>query len=94
MLYLSGKYSNLLKKRALNAYKWAKKAFDEIDYDTCIRELEYSVQLYIKALIHRISGEEIYGHNTRELLGILASLLIENSFREEAEKIINYIKKE
>ena len=90
---MSGQYPLLLKKRALNAFKWAKRAFDEGDYDTCVREAEYAVQLYVKSLIYRVSGEEVYGHNIRGLLGILASILLENDFRGEAGKIIEYIKK-
>jgi HEPN domain-containing protein len=90
---LSGRYPSLLKKRALSAYKWASRAFEEGDYDTCVRELEYSVQLYVKSLIYRISGEEVYGHNIRELLGILASILVEKGFESEAKEIIEYIRR-
>jgi len=90
---LSGEYSALLKKRALNALKWAERAFNEGDYDTAVREADYAVQLYIKSLIYRILGEEVRGHNLRELLGILVSSLIEENFREEAEELIDYIRK-
>jgi len=90
---LSGEYSALLKKRALNALKWAERAFNEGDYDTAVREAEYAVQLYIKSLIYRILGEEVRGHNLRELLGILVSSLIEENFRGEAEELIDYIRK-
>lgn len=89
---MSGEYAILLKKRALNALKWAEKAFQEEDYDTSVREVEYAVQLYIKSLIYRILGEEVRGHNIRELLGILTSALIEKGFEELAKELIDYIK--
>lgn len=90
---LSGEYSVLLKKRALSALKWAERAFNEGDYDVAAREAEYAVQLYIKSLIYRVLGEEVRGHNLRELLGILVSSLIEENFRKEAEELIDYIRK-
>ena len=90
---MSGEYPALLKKRALNALKWAKRTFDDKDYDTAVREAEYAVQLYIKSITYRILGEEIRGHNPRELLGILASALIEEGFEEEAKELIDYIRK-
>ena len=70
---MSGRYPILLRKRALNALKWAERAYNDGDYDTAVREAEYAVQLYIKSIIYRILGEEIRGHNIRELLGVLVS---------------------
>ncbi len=90
---MSGQYPLLLKKRVLNTFKRAERVFNEGDYDTRVREAEYAVQLYVKSLIYRVSSEEVYGCNIRGLLGILASILLENGFREEAEKIIEYIKR-
>ena len=90
---MSGRYPILLRKRALNALKWAERAYNDGDYDTAVREAEYAVQLYIKSIIYRILGEEIRGHNIRELLGVLVSVLIEESFGTEANELIDYIRK-
>ena len=93
MIELSGEYAVLLRKRALSALKWAERAFNEGDYDVAVREAEYAVQLYIKSIIYRVLGEEVRGHNIRELLGILASGLIEEGLKSEAENLIEYTRK-
>ncbi len=90
---MSGEYPMLLKKRALNALKWAEKAFEEKDYDTAAREAEYAVQLYIKSVIYRVLGEEVRGHDVRGLMGILASSLLEEGLDKEAETISDYIRR-
>ncbi len=83
----------MLRKRALNALKWARRAFSEGDYDTAVREAEYAVQLYAKSLIYRVLGEEVRGHSIRELLGVLASALVEEGREEEAGELIDYIRR-
>jgi len=55
---MCGEYPSLLKKRALTALKWAKRAFKEGDYDIAVNNAEYAVQLYVKSIIYRILGEE------------------------------------
>lgn len=90
---MSGKYPELLKKRALNALKWANKAYTDGDYDIAVREAEYGVRLYIKSVIHRVLGEEVRGHNIRELLGVLTSALLEEGLRDEAELLLDYVRK-
>ncbi len=90
---MSGEYSRLLKKRALSALKWAEKAYEEGDYDIAAREAEYAVRLYIKSLIYRVVGEEVRGHNIRELLGILASALLEEGLDEEARLLLDYVRR-
>lgn len=90
---MSGIYPIILKKRALSALKWAERAFEENDYDVTAREAEYAVQLYVKSLIYRVLGEEVRGHNIRELLGILASVLFEENFENEARTILDYVRK-
>jgi len=90
---MNGRYSVLLKKRALNALKWARRAFSDGDYDTAVREAEYAVQLYVKSIVYRVLGEEVRGHNVRELLGILASALVEEGFDKEAGELIDYVRK-
>lgn len=87
---MSGEYLQVLRKRALNALKWAERAFTEGDYDTALREAEYAVQLYIKALIYRVLGEEVRGHNIRELLSILASALMEEDLSDLSGQVIDF----
>ena len=90
---MSGEYSMLLRKRALNALKWAERALEEGDYDTAAREAEYATQLYLKSLLYRVLGEEVRSHNLRELLSILVSALLEEGFREEAEILADYVRR-
>jgi len=92
-LTLSGEYYELLKKRALNALKLAKTAFSYRDYDSTAREAEYAAQLYVKAVIYRVTGEEVRGHNIRSLLGYLASVLFENDFEELAHEITDFTRR-
>ncbi len=89
---MSGEYACLLKKRALNAFKWAKRAFEEGDYDTAAREAGYAARLYIESFIYRVLGEERRGHDIRGLLGILAAALIEQGLSREAERIFDFIR--
>ncbi len=56
---MSGEYPALLKRRALNALRWAERSCNEDDYDTCAREAEYAAQLYVKSLLYRLLGEEV-----------------------------------
>ena len=90
---MSGEYSMLLRKRAINALKWAERAIEEGDYDTAAREAEYATQLYLKSLLYRVLGEEVRSHNLRELLSILVSALLEEGFREEAEALADYVRR-
>ncbi len=83
----------LLRKRALNALKWADRALEEGDYDTVAREAEYAAQLYLKSLLYRVLGEEVRGHNLRELLSVLVSALLEEGLREEAEALADYVRR-
>ncbi len=90
---MSGVYPSMLRKRAFRALKWAERAFAEGDYDTALREGEYAVQLYIKSLIYRVIGEEVRGHNIRELLGLLSSALLEEGLDKYSELIIDYVRR-
>ena len=90
---MSGEYAALLRKRALNALRWAERACSEGDYDTCAREAEYAAQLYLKSLLYRILGEEVRGHDVRELLGVLVSALLEHGFRDEADNVADYVRR-
>jgi len=90
---VSGEYYIILRKRALATLKWAKRALEEGDYDIAAREAEYAAQLYVKALIYRVLGEEVRGHNLRELLGVLISGLLEEGFEEEARELSEFSRK-
>ncbi len=46
----------------------------------------YAVQLYVKSILYRVSGEEWRGHNIRLLLGALSMILEQQGFRREAER--------
>ena len=87
---MSGEYPLLLRRRALNALKWAERALGEGDYDTAAREAEYAAQLYLKSVIYRVRGWEVRVHNINELLGILAYILIEEGLDEEARLVMDY----
>lgn len=90
---MSGEYARVLQKRALNAIRWARRACEEGDYDTCALQAEYAVQLYLKSIIYRVTGEETRGHNIRELFGILIAALLEQGERELAEEVSEYLRK-
>ncbi|MEM4970931.1 MAG: HEPN domain-containing protein [Sulfolobales archaeon] len=87
---MSGEYPMLLRRRALKALNWAERALEEGDYDTAAREAEYAAQLYLKSIIYRVLGEEVRGHNIRELMGVLISALLEEGFSEEANMLADY----
>ena len=78
---MSGEYPGVLRRRALNALKWAQRACGENDYDTCAFLAEYAVQLYLKSLIYRVAGEEVRGHDVRELFGLFVASLLEQGVR-------------
>jgi len=90
---MSGEYAKTLQKRALNAIRWAKRACEEGDYDTCALQAEHAVQLYLKSIIYRITGEEARGHDIRELFGILTAALLEQEGKELAEEMSDYLRK-
>lgn len=68
---MSGEYAVLLRKRALNALKWARRACSEGDYDMCALEAEYAAQLYLKSVLYRVLGEEVRDHDVRLSLAYL-----------------------
>ena len=82
-----------MRRRALNALKWAERALGEGDYDTAAREAEYATQLYLKSVLYRVLGEEVRDHSIRELLGVLASALLEEGFEEEALKVAEFTRR-
>jgi len=91
---LSGKYPCLLEKRAKNMIVLAEKLLEEELYDLAVLNAEYAAQLYLKAVLYRLTGEEYRGHNIRVLLGFLALVLEEKEFRELAERVRMFSKRE
>ena len=90
---LSGEYAALLKKRALSMLSLAKRLLREGQNDLAALNAEYAAQLYLKALLYRVTGEEWRGHGVRALLGALATVLESSGFREEAERIVDYVRR-
>ena len=90
--WLSGEYAALLKKRALSMLALAKRLLSEGQNDLAALNAEYAAQLYLKALLYRVSGEEWRGHGIRALLGALSAVLEGAGFREEAEMIMDYVR--
>lgn len=85
MGWLSGEYAALLKKRALSMLSLAKSLLREGQNDLAALNAEYAAQLYLKALLYRVTGEEWRGHGIRSLLGALSAVLEGAGFRQEAE---------
>jgi len=90
---VSGEYPALLKKRALSMLRLAERLLGEGEYDLVVLHSEYAVQLYLKALLYRLTGEEYRGHNLRALLGALAAVLEEKGFREQAGAVIDFVRR-
>ncbi len=90
---MSGEYAALLRKRALTALKWARRACDEGDYDICALQSEYAVQLYLKSLLYRVLSEEVRGHDVRGLFGLLVASLFEQGVDELAREISEYVRR-
>ncbi len=90
---MSGEYAALLRKRALSALKWARRAYSEGDYDMCVFDAEYAVQLYLKSILYRVLGEEVRGHNVRELFGLLAATLMEQGVEDLAREVADYVRR-
>lgn len=44
-------------------------------------------------MLYRVLGEEIRGHYVRGLLALLVSSLLEQGFREEAERLAEFVKR-
>jgi len=89
---VSGEYAETLRGRALSALKWAQRACQEGDYDTCALLAEYAAQLYLKSLIYRVTGEEVRVQSVRELLGVLAAALVEQGAEDFAREVSDYMR--
>lgn len=90
---MSGNYPRILKRRAEAMMKNAIRLFNEGEYDLAVLNAEYAAQLYVKAVLYQLSGEEWRGHSVRTLLGILAFLARENGLNEVANEIHDFIRR-
>ncbi len=62
-------------------------------YDLAAFHAEQALQLFLKSMLVRISGEEIRGHEVRELLATLAFSLDTEGFKEIAEEMSKLAKR-
>jgi len=62
----------VLRRRALAFLREAGRELEEGLYDLAAFHAEQAVQLYLKSMILRLSGEERRGHEVRELLAEIA----------------------
>jgi len=90
---MSGNYPGLLKRRAESMMRLAVRLLREGEFDLAVLNAEYAVQLYIKSLLYRLSGEEWRGHSVRTLLGALALILEENRLNDVAERIYDFTRR-
>jgi HEPN domain-containing protein len=65
----------LLRRRSMRFYDYARIAFDNGDYDMTVFMCEQATQLYMKSLLLRLLGFTPRGHRIRELLGVLLKAL-------------------
>jgi len=89
---VSGDYPSLLKRRATSMLKLAERLLSEGEYDLAVLNAEYAAQLYVKALLNRLSGDEWRGHSVRTLLGALALVVREGGLEGIAETIQEFVR--
>jgi HEPN domain-containing protein len=65
----------LLRRRSMRFYDYARITFDNGDYDITVFMYEQAAQLYTKSLLLRMLGFTPRGHRVRELLGVLLKAL-------------------
>jgi HEPN domain-containing protein len=46
----------------------------------------------VKSLLYRVLGEEVRGHDVRDLLAVLVSALLEQGLRDEAERVASFVR--
>ncbi len=85
---MSGVYASVLRRRALAFLEEAREARDP---DLAVFFAEQAMQLYTKATLYELFGERVRTHGIRELLGLLARLLEEAGFVEEAERVRGFV---
>ncbi len=89
---MSGEYPALLMKRASAMLSLAEELYQRGLYDLAVLNAEYAAQLFVKALLYRVTGEEWRGHSIRQLLSVLALALRRQGFERQAELIEDFVK--
>ncbi len=89
---MSGEYPTLLEKRARAMLSLAEELLQRGLYDLSVLNAEYAAQLFVKALLFRVTGEEWRGHSVRQLLGVLAMELRRRGLASEAELVEDFVK--
>jgi len=90
---MSGKYPDLLRRRAESMMGLAERLLSEGEYDLAVLNAGYAAQLYIKSVLLRLTGEEWKGHGIRTLLGAVALAAQERGLRDVAEEIIDFTRR-
>ena len=90
---MSGERINIIKDRAYAFLNLAKELADRRP-DISSFNAHQAYQLRIKASLLRLTGEMPRVHSIRELLGILAKKLEDLSFKEDALKIMNFVRRQ
>ncbi len=83
----------IIKRRAFMYLQDAKDDLKKGFYDLACFHAEQAVQLYLKAMILRMSGEERRGHEIRELLAEIAFSLDVEGLTEISERLKELAKK-
>ena len=89
---MSGEYVELLKNRSKVFLREAERLFQENEFDIACFNIEQAFQLYLKALIIRLTGENLRTHSIRSLLGYLIKKLKELGFEECSKKLADLVK--
>ncbi|KSW11469.1 DNA-binding protein [Pyrodictium occultum] len=89
---MSGEYPRLLARRAEAMLRNAERLQAEGEHDLAVLNAEYAAQLYLKALLYRLTGEEWRGHSIRSLLGALALVLRGSGFDELAGMVEDFVR--
>ena len=84
---MSGEYVELLKNRSKVFLREAERLFQENEFDIACFNIEQAFQLYLKALIIRLTGENLRTYSIRSLLGYLIKKLKELGFEECSKKL-------
>ncbi len=85
---MSGEVVGRLKRRA-KSFLRAARLVDDPDLKAFFAE--QAMQLYLKALLLELFGEEVRIHSVRELLGLLVRRLRDAGYTSEAEKVMEFV---
>ncbi|MFN4046421.1 MAG: HEPN domain-containing protein [Acidilobaceae archaeon] len=87
---MSGEFVGKLKRRSEDFVRAAEMFLERGSYDLACFSADQAVQLYVKAVVFRFTGEMPRIHGVRGLLGYLASRLYEAGYRGYAEAIVGF----